>query len=537
MGSTPPPPFVPAAYHRRTLKAGRRAAAEQARVQRAQIRMQMRASRRTSVLGPLLLVALGTMLLLLQTGRLHWADTLFWLGRWWPAVLIVAGLVMVCEWLLDRRLVSGAGVPLAPRRFLGGGTVALLILLALVGATVTTAEGGSAWARRNLNPNETLLGNRLGDWRQVFGIRNETTAELRTPLSAGGTLTVDDPHGDLNVTGSSQDEQVHVTVHRHMFAWQQSDADERRRTEEVRFSGDRDHLMLTAPSLDEDDADLTIELPHAAALRIRSSHGDVSVGELRGAVDIDAQDGDVKLTALSGPVHLQTQDDDAAITAHSLGAGLTLDGRTGDINVSDVQGPVSLHGDFFGTTHLKRIQGTLHFQSSFTDFSCANLPGDLNVEGRSDLDAHLVEGPVTLTTTNRNMRVGSVSGGVTVADRNGSVDVTLAGPPAPVHVTNENGSIAVSIAPNRGFVVQARTQNGEIQDEFGLTPHQTGQTSELAGRLGAGGPPLIVQTTEGDVKLRRSASGEEVTWGDTPQRITPAPVVARRENRSKSVTP
>ena len=537
MSSMPPPPFAPPVFDRRTLKAQRRAAGEQARLQRAQLRMQMRAARRRSVLGPLLLVALGTVLLLLQTGRLRWNDTLVWLGRWWPAVLIAAGLIMVCEWFLDRRNVSPAGIPLAPRRFLGSGTVALLILLAIVGATVMTAENGSAWARRNLDLKDGLLQNGFGDWRQVFGIRSEVTEEMHAPLSGTGALTVDDPRGDVTVTGSSQDGQVHVTVHRHTFTWQQSDLDERHRQEEVRFSGDRAHLVLSAPSVDEDDADLNIELPHDASLNVRSDHGDVSIGELRGALEVNARDGDVKLTALSGPVHLQTQDDNGDVTAHSLGAGLSLEGRAGDISVTDIEGPVSLHGDFFGTTHLEHIRGTVHFQSSFTEFACANLAGELNVEGRSDLDVHLVEGPVTLTTTNRNLTLDGVSGGITVADRNGSVNLMLAGDAAPVHVSNENGSVEVAVPPDRGFAVEARTQNGDIQDDFGLLPRKSGQAAELSGKLGSGGPPLTLQTTEGDVKLRKAGSGDDVTWDDAPQRITPVPSGTHKDHRSEQTSP
>ncbi len=533
-GSAPGPYRAPAGYDRQTLKAQRRAIAEQGRQQRAQMRLQMRAARRNSVVGPLLLVMLGTMLLLLQTGRLHWPDALTWLGHWWPAVLIVAGLIMVAEWALDRGRVSPDGISLGPRRSLGGGAVTLLILLAVVGASVMAAENGSAWARRNFD--RQLGKNGFGDWRHAFGIGTEITEDLNTSIENGGALTVENPHGDVTVTGSSQDGQVHVTVHRHIYVWEQDEAENRRRAEQVRFSGDRTHVILTAPSQDEDHADLTIELPHDASVTVHSGHGDVTLGELRGAVDVSAADGDVKLTALSGPVHLQTKDDNADITAHSLGSGLALDGRTGDINLSDVDGAVSLHGDFFGTTHLERIRGPVHFQSSFTEFVCAGLPGDLNVEGRSDLDVHRVEGPVTLSTTNRNLTLNGVRGGITVTDRNGSVNLTLAGPPAPGTVTNENGSVEVSVPASQGYSVKARTQNGDIQNDFGIVPRKTGQTSEMTGNAGPGGPTLHLQTTEGDIRVRRSTAADDKGWEATPTRITPSPPDQEKSSKRSTDT-
>ena len=541
--STTPPPFssgpgpyaTPLSYDRQTLKAQRRAIAQQAVMQRAQLRAQMRAARRRSIVGPVMLVALGTVLLLLQTGRIHWPDALAWLGRWWPAVLIVAGLVMAGEWILDRGRVSETGVPLAPRRFLGGGAVFLLILLGVVGATVMAAENGSAWARSNLD--QRIFQNGFEDWRQVFGVRSEFSEDLRAPISPDGSLTVNDAHGDVIVTGSSEDGQVHVTVHRHIYAWQQSDIDARRRTEQVAFSGDRAQLMLSAPTQDQDDADLSIEVPHGALLTIHSDHGDITLGELRGAVDVTARDGDVKLTALSGPVHLQTHDDDADISAHSLGAGLTLEGHAGDINLSDIVGPVALRGDFFGTTHLERIRGTVQFQSSFTQFACANLPGELNVEGRSDLNAHSIEGPVTLSTTNRNLTLEGLRGGATVTDRNGSVKIVLVSSLAPLHVVDEDGSVEVSLPRDEGFSIEAHTQNGDIRNDFGLTPEKNGQTAQLTGKLGSGGPALTLQTTEGDVNLRKNAPGDAVDWSDVSERITVAPVTANKRHQAKAAAP
>ena len=544
MSSTPPPPpigfpessaTVPGSFDRRTLKAQRRAALQQAQFQRAQLRIQMRAARRRSVVGPLLLLLLGTILLLLQLGRLHWEPVLLALGRWWPAILLIAGLVMLGEWALDRRDRSTAGASFAPVRTLGGGTVALLIGLAFVGAGMMAAENSSMWARGNLD--QEFVNRNFGDWRQLFGARSEFTQELHAPLSAAGGLVVRNPRGDITVTGSSQDGQVHVTAHQHLFAWQGRDLDERQRAEQIHFSGDSSHLVLIAASQNQDDADLTIELPHEAPLTIRSDHGDINVEELRGAVEIHASDGDVKLTALRGPVHLSTEDDNADVTVHSLSGGFTLDGRTGDITLSDVDGPVTLHGDFFGTTHLERIRGPVRFQSSFTDFSCVSIPGDLNVEGRSDFEAHRLQGPVVLATTNRNLSLDGVRGGATVTDRNGSIDLKLVGPLQPLQVTNQDGSIDVSVPGDQGFTVSAQTSNGDIQNDFGLSSEKSGDRSNLQGRNKGGGPTLTVSTTEGDLNLHRTSGANPADWDDDGQRITPAPKVPKAKKKDSQPAP
>ena len=512
MSTQSPPPAGPTfgstqGPDARTIRAQRRAQAQAERLRRDQSRLQMRAARRSSIVGPVLLVAVGTVLLLLEAGRLQWSGVLIWLARWWPAILIFAGILMALEWALDRRQVQGAGVVAPSRRFLGGGAVVLLILLAVLGAGAMLVDNSSAWMGRRLSEQFRQTG--LGDWSRMFGVHEDFTTELQHPLLAKGTLVIEDPRGDIAVTGSSADGQVHVSAHGHVFVWQDNDAERRKRAERIAFSGDNARLVLTAPNTGDDDADLTVEVPHDADLVIHSLDGDVTLEELRGAVDVTARTGDVKVTALRGAVHLQTEDDNATITAHSLGSGLTVNGRTGDIDLSDIDGAVTLHGDFFGTTHLERVRGAVHFQSSFTDLQCAGVPGNMDVEGRSNLVAHRLVGPLTVSTTNRDITLGDVQGATTVKDRNGSVSLGLVGTLAPVSVTNENGSVEVSVPETQGFAVQASTQNGTIENDFGLISHKQGDSSQLDAKAGRGGPIMNLHTTEGDLNIRKSSPTSE----------------------------
>src|ERR1700739_1969562 len=95
----PPPPSQPPyndpnawRAQRQAMKAQRYAMRAQARMQRAQMKAQMRAMRRGSTSGPVLLLALGAIFLLAQTGKMSWFSVATWYGSWWPVVLIGAGL-------------------------------------------------------------------------------------------------------------------------------------------------------------------------------------------------------------------------------------------------------------------------------------------------------------------------------------------------------------------------------------------------------------------------------------------------------------
>ena len=517
------PPSSPSGYPpsasevRASARAQRRASKAQARWQREQGRLWQRATQRRSVTGPILLVTVGVLLLLLETGRLSWATALAWLSFWWPAVLIGAGLLMVLEWALDTGLHRDDNIR-APRRVLGGAAATLLFLVALAGAGLMAARRSSSWIQDNFH--DGIVGHDLGQWQQLFGARSEVSSELSAPLAPHGELFVDNPHGDVTVTGSSQDGQVHVSIRQHLASWNQDKP--RQVHERPRLSGDPNHLRLVALPEGNDDADLTVTLPHEASVEVRSKHGDVNVEELHGAATITAVAGDVKLTALRGPVHLKTSDDDATVTAHSLGGGLVLEGQSGDIDLSDVEGNVTLHGDFFGTTQMTRIRGPVTFDSSFTHLSCGGVPGSLMIEGRNDLIARQMDGPVTIATTDRNITLDGLHGPTSITNRNGSVSASLVAPLAPLHISNANGSITVSVADHQAFTLKAQTKDGAVETGFGFALRKLTDMTTVEGKVLGGGPLLELQTSNENIHVdlsgRSGQAGNHNTSATQPSK-------------------
>ena len=249
-----PPPYDPNAWRnqQRMIKAQQRAYQAQQkalyRMQRNQMRMQARASRHGSLVGPVLLVALGVVFLFTQTGRISWSHAFAWYSHWWPAVLIGAGLLLLAEWTLVRQRQT-AGQPYSGP-VLGGGVVLLLVLLAVVGATATGINGVD-WQSHFSG---------LG-WDKALGEAHESDDSLSSSIASGHALAIRNPHGDVTVTGSSQDGQVHVSVHKQVYAWKDSDADQKARELEPVFSNDGAQTVLTVAGVDGGSADLTLEIP------------------------------------------------------------------------------------------------------------------------------------------------------------------------------------------------------------------------------------------------------------------------------------
>ncbi len=510
----PPPPSPQATYPpqnvrwaQQTARQQRRAAALAARQQRDLLRAQIRATRRTSVLGPVLLVGTGLVLLLLQLGHLQWASTFAFLATWWPLLLVGAGLILLGEWLFDTHVSGGKSVG-ASRHRVGAGGIIILTLLMLIGPVASGISQGSDWARSRWDLPES--------WglEQFFAQHSETTQELNASLSRGALLTIGNFHGKITVTGSSQDGQVHVSAHQRLSAWQAEDLRRRETRDKPTLTSSGTGLLLRAEGEGRDQTDLTVEVPHEAALSINPEQGDLEISELRGNVTVADHTGNVVLTALTGDVHLNVRDDDADVSGHSLSGNLTLEGRSGDVSFSDVTGPVTLRGDFFGTTHLERLQGPVHFQSSFTEFACAGVPGEISVEGRSEFKARNLIGPVTLTTTDRDIEMNDIHHGATITNRKGSVKLSFLDLVDPVSVMTTDGTIKLQVPAQAALRLTAETADGQIENSFGLKPVHQDDRVTLSGQVRVGGPSVRLQTDEGDIKIRKT---------DTPDRAGTAP--------------
>ena len=471
---------------------------QQARIQRAQVRMQMRAMRRGSIVGPLVLLTLGILFLLAQTGKVSWLHTLEWFGSWWPLVLIGAGLIVLAEWALDQHHYASDGTP-RPRRVLGGGVIVLLVLLAVAGASVSAS---TKIYEHGMNGESDFFGRHFG-MLEHLGNEHDSDDSLSTPVPAGANVIVRSPRGDVSVRATSTDGQVHVSVHKQTWAWEDSDAENKQRALQPVFSNEGTSLVLTVATVEGGQADLTVEIPQGTPLTLQADRGDVTVDGLNATVSLTANHGDVQLSDINGAVNAHVHDDSASISMQRLNGALLLEGHTGDVNLSDVTGAVTLQGDFFGTTHMERVNGPVRFESSRTQFALQRLDGELEIE-TGELQASDMMGPVTLTSRNKDITLNRVQGSVQIANGGkGDVSVTNAAPVGAIGIQNEHGSVDLGLPENASFVLAAEARRGDIEDDFGLLATGSDSAHTANGTVAHGGPSVSI-STEGDVTVRKS---------------------------------
>ena len=525
MSSYPPPPPEgppPPTYGRNALRAQRqilraqvRAQQSQQRALRQQFRAQRRSQRHSSIVGPLIILAVGVVFLLAQMGRLSWSRSLEWYGRWWPAVLIAAGVVLLIEWGIDQQRQRGTGQV----RIVGGSVVFLLMLLALAGMSARAVEFGLDWRTH-------LFSNGYTNWDHLYGDRHDADSSANWAIPASSTLVIRNPHGDVTVSGSSSDGQVHVNVHTQTYAWKDSDAAQKAKELQPTFSTDNGVLSLNVNLVEGGEADLIIQTPRSASVTVQADRGDVTIKEMSSPVAVSANHGEVDISGIDNSVTLHVNDDDSRVTLHSIHGSVSVEGHSGDIEISEVNGDLSLQGDFFGSTHLKHVNGAVRFSTTRTQFSAARLDEEFSID-RDSLNASQLLGPVVLKTADKNITLDRIQGSVDVSNRYGSVELTNAAPLLAILVHNQHGSVDVGLPGNSGFELNAQTNNGDMENDFGLTSEGGDGSHKLHGRVASGGPTVTITTTDGDVTVRRITVAPLPLMPPTSPRITTTPSIPK----------
>ena len=115
---------------------------------------------------------------------------------------------------------------------------------------------------------------------------------------------------------------------------------------------------------------------------------------------------------------------------------------------------------------------------------------------------------IEATTTNGGITGRGVSGAVEAQTVNGGITMDLASVTGDSRMVTVNGGVTLTVAPGVNANLEATVVNGGIQVRDGLQLSVEEQSRQrVAGRIGSGGPRVVVQTTNGGVRLGNGAPG------------------------------
>ncbi len=283
-----------------------------------------------------------------------------------------------------------------------------------------------------------------------FGSSDRFTADFHysQPLKPGGRVTVETFNGSVEIAGSDQDT---VDVSGTKYAASQELLDQLKI--EVVKIGDEVQIRTVRPSERRGSmgAKYVIRVPRKVELeRISTSNGSIHVNDV---------DGPARLHTSNGSVH-----------AGSLKGSLDVSTSNSGIEVED----------FAGSAVLKTSNGRVRAEGISGQLEAQTSNGGIIVHLAKAEAGH----PVRLDTSN------------------GSIDLTIDQPLMnDVTATTSNSGITVHLAPSTAAHVKAHTSNGSISSDFDVKMQGEISKHSLEGTIGAGGPMLELDTSNGSIHL------------------------------------
>jgi len=442
--------------------------------------------RRSTLFTGLLLVLVGVLLLVhnLFPGVVH-LDRLW---PYWPVLLMLWGLARLLDWSAARR--SGQ----APPRLIAGSEILLVLLvflaLALLGAYDRVRERHPEWD----------LGIHLFERNFEFPISLQ-----RPDVPAGTHLEVQVPRGDISVYGEGTPGLQAVATRTvpaptREAAWRQAEQIV------VALTAIPDGLRLSPQSPVPAHAaiNLDVHVFRQISLEATTGRGDVRIGGLAGDVHATVR-GDAEIENAGADVAVQLTRGNARLN-HVQGSVL-VEGSGDQIEIRDVAGATTVRGEFFGPVRLRHLSGAIRFDSLRTHLTLGTLPGQLLLDSGS-LELSDSPGDLWLETRNKDIRIERVSGSIHITNRYGEIVLRFERPPQhSVTVENDSGGIELILPQHSGGALEVRARNGDVLNEFtSPRPTRQGSDSYLSGRLGNGGPRLVLTTSYGNIRIRRLTS-------------------------------
>ncbi len=447
--------------------------------------------RHRSFAGPVVLIIIGIVCLMGTMGYLSIPRMWHLFANYWPALLILWGVIKLVEHQQAQR--EGT----RPRG-IGAGGVFLVIMVMVFGLVAHEIDHVN-WSgiRDQINIDDSDFGN-------LFGETYNFNDNLAQDFPAGASLKVIDTHGAVSVH-AADDNKLTVVVRKRIGADNQGDADKYNNQTKSAITVIGGLVTVDAKAEAAGDhpveVDLDISVPKRAPVTISSRRGDVNIAGREGNVDVSAQRSDTSVEDVTGNVKVSQER--GSVKVEQINGDVHVEGRVNEVSVADVKGGVQLDGEFQESVKLSRISKTVTFKSSRTDMEFSKIEGTLDLDS-DDLHADEITGPLRLTTRSKNIRLEAVSGDVRMQNDNGGIEVSMRNL-GNIQIDNRNGDIQLAVPEKAGFRVDARARGGEIQSDFSeLKVNNDDREGTASGSVGNGASHIVLNNEHEGIEIRKA---------------------------------
>lgn len=458
---------------------------------------------RGSLSGPLVLILVGFIFLAHEMSPNFRIAEL--VGHYWPYGLILWGVVALIEVCI--RFTANGPIP---RNGVSGGGWVLVVFLALIGSSAFEIQRPDNWLRQ--------VG--LESGIQAFGEEHQYPIETIS-RSAGATpnIILEDFRGDAKFTGSDTSS-VTVTGQKTINSFDSQDADKANTQSPVEVIADGNIITIrchqesfnTRTSV---NTNLDISVPKGASIQASASRGSIDASSVSG--DIALTGGNIehiRLDDVGGSVKVDARSTES-IHCNNVKGAVDLHGRGSDVELENVSGQVTVGGDYTGIISLRALAKPVRLESMRTQLDARQINGYVRLD-RGSLDAKDLVGPVKLSTHATDVTLAGFTDALDLNVDRGDIELR------PEHsaigriaVHARSGNIELAVPASAHFALNADTENGEIDNQFGdgLKESSEGRGARLEGSVGSG-PDVNLVTQHGSITVRKASSEETADTKD-----------------------
>jgi DUF4097 and DUF4098 domain-containing protein YvlB len=459
---------------------------------------------RGSISGPVVLIFVGVVFWIKAVSPGFRIGDL--VARYWPYALILWGVIALLEVCI--RFVRNAPLP---RNGVSGGAWIAVVALAIFGSSAFQFERPDNWFRQ--------VGFESGI--EAFGEEHQYPIEA-IARTAGPTprIIFEDFRGDAKISGTDA-ATVTVSGQKTIGSFSAEEADKANNQSPVEVIADGNTVTIrchqdrsgTRTSV---STNLDVSVPKGASIQASDSRGSFDVSSITGDIDLNGGNmEDIRLDEIAGNVKLDAHSTHS-IRCSNVKGTVDLHGRGNDVELENITGQVTLGGDYTGSISLRAIAKPISLQSMRTQLDARQINGYVRLD-RGSLDAKDLVGPVKLSTRATDVTLAGFSNTLDLDVDRGDIELRperSAMGRMTVHARSGNIELAVPSAAH--FALNAGTENGEIDNQFGdgLKESNSGRGARLEGSVGSG-PDVNLVTQHGSITVRKS-SGEEAAEAKDP---------------------
>jgi DUF4097 and DUF4098 domain-containing protein YvlB len=157
-----------------------------------------------------------------------------------------------------------------------------------------------------------------------------------------------------------------------------------------------------------------------------------------------------------------------------------------------------------GKICLEGLQRSIRARSSNGSISINSVHGDIDVAtANAKVTCRSTLGRLHVRSSNGKIEVGAHSGSIDAATSNGVIRAVVGAlGEEGISLATSNGRIVLELSEESDADVDIKVENGLIRNDLDLEDKVGDATGRIRGRLGKGGTPIRLRTSNGTVSLR-----------------------------------